>query len=362
MERLPMPLLSIPPPPIHAEDPGSPPPEFILLDPYGYLSARANATTAGAFTTAGHRILVTFWAAAPPRASCFTVHCPDLKPAAFVDMPKILTTEDDLALLRTEPPSLRPIPDADDYYVCDAAVLLRCRAGDMYFLAVLRPREINEEHCNLHLYSSKTGRWSTKLMHVDAPPNFEYVYANRVITVGGEFGSVGWADLKRGILICDVLLDNHILRGIPLPLPLVTKQLRGYPMFLRNIIVLKGYIKIFAMERPSSSTGYTCITEGWDADTWKTNCSDFGSWKNSWEEDCTIKFSEVTVSNPADALMLPDLQEGDDTEPTLMRLSGGYPVLSLRDDDVVYIMHRPNPVEDKASVRASPMIEVHSDS
>ncbi|XP_062199579.1 uncharacterized protein LOC133902025 isoform X1 [Phragmites australis] len=362
-------------PPIHSEDQASAP-GSILLDPYGYVSDRTNGTTAEGFTRDGNLILVTFWPAGPPRASCFTVHCPDLKPSAFGDLPKVISAEDDLVLLRVaicsrgehlfdkrsdyfvyqagtknKPPSLKLVPTPPDLKITDhGTVLLRCRDHDMFFLATLRRSFINlqydERQFNLQLYNSKTERWSTKLMRVDSPENFAYHYANKVITIGGELGSVGWVDLWRGILICDLLLDNHSLRYIPLPSPLVPKPPRGQPMFIRNIIVLKGCIKYFDMHR--------CSTKGWEATTMMMNFSNIGS-GNSWEVDCTIKFSEVPVNSPAHAQMLPILLEGKDTEPTLKRLHASYPVLSLHDDDVVYIMANPNPFEDKASVIAVDM-------
>ena len=98
-------LLTIPPP-IHTDDPGSPPPGSILLDPYGYLSCRINGTTAEGSTRDGKTILVTFWAASPPRVSSFTIYSPDLKPSAFGRLPKVIYTEDDLVLLRV--PICRP--------------------------------------------------------------------------------------------------------------------------------------------------------------------------------------------------------------------------------------------------------------
>ena len=97
-------LLTIPPP-IHTDDPGSPP-GSILLDPYGYLSCRINGTTAEGSTRDGKTILVTFWAASPPRVSSFTIYSPDLKPSAFGRLPKVIYTEDDLVLLRV--PICRP--------------------------------------------------------------------------------------------------------------------------------------------------------------------------------------------------------------------------------------------------------------
>ncbi|OEL30529.1 hypothetical protein BAE44_0008451 [Dichanthelium oligosanthes] len=249
------------PPPIHVEH-AAPPPESILLDPFGYLSDRTNATTTDGRRSmrSGKRIPVTFWAASPPRVSCFTLHCPDLKPSAFGDIPKVLCTEDDLVLLRisirtqgdhrfakknysyfvyqtgtkNKPPSLTLVrmppniackPFEDIAFNDNEVVLLRCRDQDMFFLAVLRRAFIEWQYAkkqfDLHLYNSKAGIWNTKLMHFDSPQDFEYSYANKAITIGGELGSVGWVDLSRGILICDLLLDNQSLRYIPLPPPLV---------------------------------------------------------------------------------------------------------------------------------------------
>lgn len=44
-----------------------------------------------------------------------------------------------------------------------------------------------------------------------------------------------------------------------------------------------------------------------------------------------------TLSAPAYAEMLPNLQQGQDTKLTLKRIHAGYPALSLDDADVVYI-------------------------
>ncbi|VAH94939.1 unnamed protein product [Triticum turgidum subsp. durum] len=325
-------LLTIPPP-IHPEDPDSPLPETILIDSFGYLSDRTNATTANGRRSRtkkkGKRILVTFWPAAPPRVSCFTVHCPDLKPDAYGSIPKVCYTEDGLALLciticperqymypknicyfvyqagtKNTPPSVKLVHSPPDFTFFDHEVaLLRRRDQDMFFIAVLRrafvEREFTDGHFNLHLYSSKTKTWSTKLMHLDSPPDFEFHSLNKGITIGGEHGSVGWVDLRRGIIICDLLLldSNQSLRYVPLPSPLSPEPLQRYPLSVRNIVVLQGYIKYFEMHnnvRPSSYTGSSPILEG-------------------------------------------------------------YPALSLHDGDVVYLMHTPDPHEGKACVIALDM-------
>ncbi|XBI72351.1 hypothetical protein VPH35_066324 [Triticum aestivum] len=234
----------------------------------------------------------------------------------------------------------------------------------MFFIDVLRrafvEREYTDGHFHLHLYSSKTKTWSTKLMRLDSPPDFEFHSRNKGITIGGEHGSVGWVDLRRGILICDLLLldSNQSLRYVPLPSPLSPEPLQRYPLSVRNIVVLQGYIKNFEMHnnvRPSSYTGSSPILEGWIAATKKIKISSIGSGSN-WEEDCTIRCSDdVPVDNPVYAQMLPNPREGDDTKPNLKKICVGYPALSLHDGDVVYLMHTPVPREGKACVIALDM-------
>lgn len=83
-----------------------------------------------------------------------------------------------------------------------------------------------------------------------------------VLTIGGEFGTVGWVDLWRGILMYDLFLDNNSLRYVPLPLPLVPVTRKGNPIYSRNIIVIEDYIKFVEMVyiiRPGSNTRGTCF-------------------------------------------------------------------------------------------------------
>ncbi|CAN6183033.1 unnamed protein product [Urochloa humidicola] len=161
------------PPPIYPDDLG-PPLRSILLDTEGYISDRSTtATTAEGFTSAKKPFKVTFWVAHPPRGSCFTVHSPDLEPSAFGGAPKILSTVDDLVLLRVpichpccvlnpwrnnyfvylagtenKGPTLDLIPTAPPLYFSDYQVgLLRCR--DMYFIAILRPAALRDGQFDL---------------------------------------------------------------------------------------------------------------------------------------------------------------------------------------------------------------------
>ena len=137
---------------------------------------------------------------------------------------------------------------------------------------------------------------------------------------------------------------------------------RFFSLSVRNIVVLQGYIKYFEMHsnvRPGSDTGSSLICEGWMAATKKIKISSIGSTSGSsnWEEDCTIRCSDdVPLDSPVYAQMLvPNLQDGDDTKPNLKRICLGYPALSLHDGDVVYLMHMPDPRGDKACVIALDM-------
>ncbi|BAF08793.1 uncharacterized protein [Oryza sativa Japonica Group] len=388
------------PPPLHTVDPpGSPPPASILLEPYGYFSDRTNHTTARGLTRGGKNIVFTFWTATPPRASFFTLHSPDdTKCSAFADAPDAVCSDHHLLLLRIPicleatqiyainnhyfvyhaggdgEQRLTPVPTPPGLTFAfpnsEVVLLRRRRPREAFFLAALhRPtlcRQYTHEQFDLHLYSSETGEWSTKLMvSVDADDDddstsFRFSYASKAIVVGGELGTVGWVDLWHGILVCDILLDNPRLRFIPLPPPLVPRQLKGDPMFHRNIVVLEGYIKFFEMY--NHTTG-SASAQGWVAATKKMKISSIASGNSSsssWEDDCAIKFSEIPVESLTFAQMLrlqPNLKQGTGTTRlTLKRLHAGYPALSLHDSDVVYIMHTPDPdEEDKALVIAVDM-------
>uniref|UniRef100_A0A0E0G6S5 DUF1618 domain-containing protein n=1 Tax=Oryza nivara TaxID=4536 RepID=A0A0E0G6S5_ORYNI len=363
------------PPPLHTVDPpGSPPPASILLEPYGYFSDRTNHTTARGLTRDGKNIVVTFWTATPPRASFFTLHSPDdTKCSAFADAPDAVCSDHHLLLLRIPicleatqiyainnhyfvyhaggdgEQRLTPVPTPPGLTFAfpnsEVVVLRRRRRRDAFFLAALhRPtlcRQYTHEQFDLHLYSSETGEWSTKLMvSVDADDDddstsFRFSYASKAIVVGGELGTVGWVDLWHGILVCDILLDNPRLRFIPLPPPLVPRQLKGDPMFLRSIVVLEGYIKFFEMYNHTTGSA-------------------------SAQAAAAAGRTTALSNSPRSQWMLrlqPNLKQGTGTTRlTLKRLHAGYPALSLHDSDVVYIMHTPDPdEEDKALVIAVDM-------
>ncbi|KAF8669771.1 hypothetical protein HU200_050940 [Digitaria exilis] len=221
-------------------------PSSVVFEVQGYFADRRNAaaTTAWSKTSKGVPISVSFHLAHPPSLSTFSVHCPDLDLAKLSLPPKIIAAYADLVLLRVPlEPAARWHQRHNDYFVYrmhpqrpkldlvpnprherfgdDEIAILSC-SGDKYVVAALRLT------FELHLYRSSTdgskpgSRWTSQPVSVEEPirdrPNC-YHTTNKAITLGGDKGTVGWVDLWRGILLCDVLEESPKLRDIPLPLP-----------------------------------------------------------------------------------------------------------------------------------------------
>jgi len=304
-------------------------------------------------------------------------------PYAFGYLPKILNTVEDLVLLRfaISPDGGDGVrPNSDEYFVYQAGdiknkkrpslhpilvpgflefsdrepVLLRGR-GMLFFVAILLRRPYDFEQFDVHLYNSETREWRTKMMQ-SPQEEFDYSYTSKAITIGGELGSVGWVDLWHGILIYDLLLDNNYLRYIPLPSTVLPRMLKSNPLLTRDIIVVNGLIKFLDIQTyvKLANSGY--IPDGWEATTWKLDISKNDS---NWDDDCKINVSQVSLKDTGYAQMLhdprnnaddvlPNLNEGEDTEPSLMRFHASYPALSLHDDGVVHIMSRLEALDDRA--------------
>ncbi|KAM0902208.1 hypothetical protein ACQ4PT_019444 [Festuca glaucescens] len=344
-------------PPIHfAEDLASPP-ESILLDIRGYIDVRTNATTANACLSTGRRaIRVTFWAARPPRVSCFTIHCDGVKPNQFRSFPMVLAAADDLVLLRVAiNPSQNPISTRFiiDYYIYQAAGatptlrlltvpchlsyagILRLHGGDdgEFLVASIEAVEGANGKQFHHLFDSRTWTWTSRLMRVDKPDMCALAgfRPTKVLTIGGERGSMAWVDLWHGMLFCDLLAvhdDDAMLHYIPLPSSPSTKR-EGSPSDVRDIAVVHGRIKFFDMrfnvKQHTITSTTTLVTRYWKATTWEMT----DPWHN-WRKDCGLDIFKVPVDKTHPELP-PWLHD-------MGKLHGDQPALSLHEEDVVYIM------------------------
>ncbi|TKW18292.1 hypothetical protein SEVIR_5G421900v4 [Setaria viridis] len=304
--------------------------EEVLLDGYAYIGNKPNHTTAVSLTRNTEIIVASFWSERPPLPSRLYVHCPELESSAFSQLPRILCVVEGLILFRVaircrEPilyeecdyfiyhvdsRSLKEIPNPSPFSIRDDDMGLLPR-GNHYTVAALVPTS-DDKVFTLHLFQSEIRRWTSKDVSLEAPQSEFPIEIPRdtdacrllshttstVITLGGEDGTMGWVDLWRGILLCDVLLPAPKLRGVPLPWPramyLPNGESRinfGSPKLYRGIAFSKEkrclrfvdldtiFKRLPASDKERGIPTYRF--EGWEITKW-SNCNltnSFEDWK-----------------------------------------------------------------------------------
>ncbi|KAK3137986.1 hypothetical protein QOZ80_5AG0362970 [Eleusine coracana subsp. coracana] len=295
-------------------------------------------------------------------------------------------------------PSLRRLPRPPGRWVFDYEYtgLLRCSYNDSGDRSILRSHGINkaefiiaalcdasdpdvyaelpdDKHLDpgsdecyaLYLYNSKDETWSVNLVSLDKQqqqkqPGGEDCFLhfnNKVITIGGEAGTMGFVDLYRGIILCDVLKgDPKKLRYAPLPPPMrPDNPLRGEPHLERDIAVMKGRIKFVEMEVKYDPNlvawdgRYT--NDGWMVWTWSrpvvsaNSVAGANAVADDWIMECPILSSDdIEVENNPHFQLLPTPQDNTFRPlqlPPFRGLAVCHPALSLcDDDDTVCLMNK----------------------
>nr|CAB3462738.1 unnamed protein product [Digitaria exilis] len=389
-------------------------PSSVLLDMEAYITAAAvsNATTAVGYMRTGKPIHITFYLTRPLRLSYLCAHFPgpaaanSLHPGApaarcIKDPPIVISTHADLALLHITHPAARdlgndkyhdyfvytarprgpslhrlPYPHADAGFQDNEVAIFRCSGGGRYVIAALR-NTCDTRKFRLQRYDSDTCRWTSTVLYVHAPVRdivlpipdtaTELIYHNtdKVITLGGPRATIGWVDLWRGILLCDVLdQDKPRLRDVPLPKP--SRANRQEARALQNIAVVttspvNKVIKYIEMEiRPGEdlppprqsacdsdsdddAPPHVRVAPYWSATIW-TMSLPIGSWKD-WHKDCKVDVTDILVKNQRQLqqlMLLPQLTTTDDPQNLTMRLRrlyAAHPTLGLADHgDLANIM------------------------
>nr|CAB3462421.1 unnamed protein product [Digitaria exilis] len=214
---------------------------WMLLEAFAYFEDVKNTTTAISATPDGKHIQVTFCARAPPLLSRFCVHTPD--GAAMHREPLVVATEDDLALIRVDSctsgmyihyylyqaagddgsgkPSLTLLlraPGKLHFNPKDIGLLRRRRpgattGGGEYIVAGFILTPYDPPSCTLCLYDSKRADWKVYALSLSRQGQQEYGGKmqtlrhknHKVVTIGGDAGTMAFVDLWRGMLFCDVL-------------------------------------------------------------------------------------------------------------------------------------------------------------
>ncbi|CAM0953226.1 unnamed protein product [Alopecurus aequalis] len=347
-------------------------PSLLLSLAIDTSSNHRNATTSfGKDPNCWHDVEVTLCPASPPGVSSLQV-CSS-GPTLLNSPPYIIASEADLILIgvAVSTPrydyfvyklgtfeygglsSVELLPEAP-LSLDDSHVGILCRDG-FYLVAALchmcRPGEYQ-----LHLYSSTTRKWTMVTPLLDHPQQNHSDHVNHtVITIAGEAGTLGWVDLRLGILLYDVLReDDSRLRYITLPPPLLPSRiLDGCTRNTRDIAVINGrirYVELHIGVKTGSASSGSYVADGWTVAVWSTCATN-----PCWHQDYVIKASEIEPANFEFVPALPEEHEGSTGRSILERLHTGHPTLCLHDDHVIYLMAKVDHRDTKAWVLAVDM-------
>ncbi|XBI88706.1 hypothetical protein VPH35_026636 [Triticum aestivum] len=278
-------------------------PSWVLLDSIAYFADRDDATT------------VTFCLGDPPAVSYFCVDYPG------ISIQEVCTTEP------------RVVSSANDL-------------GDNFLVADLSLNGEDLGHYNLHIFSSETGEWSTK--HVQLKESANVVprdlpsQTDKVISLG--VSTVGWVDLWRGILVCDLLQKDPVLCFLPLPKASykVNRETKVWPV--RDVTGSPdGFINFIEIEHCSKWAMFIHLRSFKTTaflDFLDTICD-----SDIVKKGHTVHVDDISA-DPQHALLLPHLWDSRTQKCILRNLktTPGFPAFSIDGGDIVYLMSK---VDDK---------------
>jgi hypothetical protein len=363
----------------------------VLLETRVYFAHRDDSTAASCKTSRdNHEIVVSIAFADPPALSFVCLRCPTLSTNNFVGEPRVLRSHKHLLLLHLpltwttsgvlkrsneyyiyqvthgHKPTLSRIPDpSPDALLMPDDLGIYCAAGDgEYVVAGLCPTSDAEAH-ELHLYSSKTNAWTMRPARLENRPKYEdrrLVTAHKVIPLGGSL--LGWVDLWKGILVCDVLSrPTRRRRAVPLRFIPFPGRLPGNttdhlcPWKVRDVACTNGSLKFFEVEH--YEVPLTAIEKPVPADLPDTVYDDpppvepndamapsLSGWRsviwnrvlhsdNCWRLGCNVRFHDISaVENPGTSAFLDGHAAGNSKTIDLFL---SFPNLSIHGDDVVHM-------------------------
>ncbi|KAF8772810.1 hypothetical protein HU200_005194 [Digitaria exilis] len=330
------------------------PSDCVLLHANGFSGTffHRNDTTATSFTSEGCSIVVSL--SCPERPLLPTILFVQCSGVDFSDEPpRIVRAVEDTILFGVpigpradasspckydyyiyrvgDIPTLQLLPPPLDNFIDEDAGLLR--HGDDDFMVTALISTSRSDRYELHRFDSRTGTWSQVVARLVEPQV-----------------SMGWVDLWRGILICEVLESDPKIRGVPLPLPMdllacnnsLGAELGGCARPLRGIAVVNECLR--ATLPTDSSDDYKEIAvpdpvmSDWVIHTW-SNSKMTTSWKD-WIKDCNARASDTMIPSKVKSKMINSgllSPEGANPVRRLQNLMVSHPALGI--DDAGYLQH-----------------------
>ncbi|CAL5049282.1 unnamed protein product [Urochloa decumbens] len=356
--------------------PGSSP--WVLLDEFATIGHHRNATTATALTSAGGTVEVSFELVDPPAISPWFANFSGVKEREYKRKPQILNATDSLILMRmavflddgddggrpavdyfvynaggssghagtTKPPSLDLIPGPyPKTYNPKQFGILPCggvtdadEPSPEHYHVIFPARRVKAQAAHeMHVFSSATQAWSTKLatVVVDWETGLHDVVrhaASSAVPAGGGGRWMAWIDLWRGVLLCNVLDEDPVLRMLQWPVP----PPRGE--FIVEMYDARS-IREAAVSAAAGEVRFVEVSFDGGAGTWTAT-----AWKREVGSAYWFKCFEVDIADilAKDSTRLSSLVSNvwDDgvSRRGLSKVCRVAPTLSLGGDDVVYLM------------------------
>uniref|UniRef100_R7W3E8 Uncharacterized protein n=1 Tax=Aegilops tauschii TaxID=37682 RepID=R7W3E8_AEGTA len=379
-------------------------PGWVLLDSKAYFAHHENATTAQATAITGRTVKVTFCLADPPALSHFCVHGPWFNREDYAAEPRVLSSEKDLVLLgfvftsslrSTGQDTLHP-----EYFVYRAGrgklSLTSIPAtplctGDTLSAGIVPQDDIHDEggflladlvasttlgHYELSVFSSRTATWTTQTLQLHASAGqirlvTMFTVPHKVIALGR--GMLGWVDLWRGIMACNILAEEPFVYFIPLPKPDFNLARKGDPKPVRDVACFNGVIKLveidhffrrelvtinhskrFKVTRDLDSVDMIhhseillCAHEDflgtstdkiiYIPDGWKIRTCYMHIFSDVWCKGQVVHVDDILLNDPRNYMMLPQLWDGSARKFTSRILTTAYPTLTIHGGDVIYL-------------------------
>ncbi|XBI46383.1 hypothetical protein VPH35_110647 [Triticum aestivum] len=241
-------------------------------------------------------------------------------------------------------PSLEVLPERPMLKFHPTKVVGILSHGKGYIVAALTLKlKIDYLAYELFLYTSQTKAWSSKVIPLECTRDADLIHVlnhhtTKVITVGVD--SLGWVDLWRGILFCNVLDENPVVRFLSFPCPMPSNACNlgtSCPRPFRDVICIGNTLKFVEVEynQGEDDTDYGSNTDhGWKATTQKRNLG------SEWTECFSVDTSDILLTDESWDLLSHRLRDDDARQLSLSKLECLAPTLGI-DDDYLYMMTRP---------------------
>ncbi|KAF2933652.1 uncharacterized protein [Oryza sativa Japonica Group] len=346
-------------------------PDWVFLDTVAHTGrCHDNATTARAKSSDGYPIEVSFVFADPPALTRCFVHCPaGLTAGEFSMSPPSITGADGAFLL------LRVIfpHRSDRCMVTDWFVYKSGPGTPSLELLIQRPNPLDVvsrragvlscgDHClvvdpewrfhdddwmkfHLHIFSSKTKRWSNKVAKLGRGMEaFNPFFLPTKVLCVVRGGSMAWVDFRNSILLLDSVPGNcpevSLIRLPPL-MPINNVDSGGSPDgpcvdLVRDVTCRDGWFKFIEMGFPYLDPNDAQLNRGWEATMFKRKIRSDNYWQ--WEPCGTVDSASLLPADSCVACLFPEIFDCNEHKLALNNVVSSFPTLDLYCDDVVYMM------------------------